>query len=266
MNEIDAKDLADIHNHLNPGVDDGAKSLSESLRYLRILRAEGVRRLATSSHLQGWLAYEPGGIADRLRRIEEAWRTLRLACEGSDDFPELRFNQEILVPTPEVARLVFETPEVGLRGTRYALCEFGFDPEGDLAEVVRVVLDAGRQPIVAHPERYRHEGGVMPIERIRAWKEAGALLQVNCGSLTGAYGSGIRELAWRLLGEGLADLLGTDHHADSRPVSPRETLRALAAEGATEQARLLFSENPNRILDDRDTVAVPPWRGKQAAA
>ncbi len=264
MTEAIPANLADIHNHLVPGVDDGSRTLDESLRYLRELRAEGVVELATSSHLSGWLVYEDR-FAQRLERLERAFEQLRQACAGREDVPTLRFNQEILVPTVEVAERAFATPGVGLRGTTYALCEFGFDPEGDPAEVVRAVAAAGKRVIVAHPERYRQNGLAWPVERVRALRDAGALLQVNCGSLLGHYGPGHEALGWQMIEEGLADLLGTDNHADQHPVSPRETARALLARGAAEQARLLLSENPMRVLADEETLPVPAL-GKEEAA
>ncbi len=257
--------LADIHNHLVPAVDDGAKSMSESLEHLRALRAEGVTELATSSHLSGWKVYEEDAFPRRLERLRRGFEVLQAECAGRDDVPTLRFSQEILTPTPDVARRVFAHADVGLAGTSYALCEFGFDPEDDLVKVVRTVLGFGKRIIVAHPERYRQTGQPMPIEAIRAWKAAGALLQLNCGSLLGEHGPGHQALAWRMIEEGLADLLGTDHHGDYRPVSPRETARLLLARGAAEQARLLLSENPRRILADQDTLAVPPLRAEAAA-
>ncbi len=257
--------LADIHNHLVPAVDDGSKSMSESLEHLRALRTEGVTQLATSSHLSGWLVYEEGAFGKRLERLERGFEVLEHECAGLQDVPALRFSQEILTPTPDVARQVFAHAGVGLRGTDYALCEFGFDPEGDLAKVVRTVLALGTRIIVAHPERYRQLGQPIPIEAIRSWKQAGALLQVNGGSLLGEYGAGHQALGWRLIEEGLADLVATDHHGDYRPVSPRAVAGLLLARDAAEQARLLFSENPRRILADQDTLAVPPLAAEAAA-
>ncbi len=257
--------LADIHNHLVPGVDDGSRSVSESLTYLTQLRAEGVVELATSSHLSGWLVYEEGALEARLHRLEQGFAQLERACAGREDVPRLFFSQEILTPTPDVAERVFARPGPGLRGTRYALCEFGFDPEGDTVAVVRTVLAAGKQVIIAHPERYRRRGQPVPIEQVRAWKDAGALLQVNCGSLLGEHGPGHEALAWQLVQEGLADLAGSDHHADNRPTSPRAAALLLLDRGASEQARLLFSENPRRILADRETLPVPPLSAEAAA-
>ncbi|HEX9105899.1 MAG TPA: CpsB/CapC family capsule biosynthesis tyrosine phosphatase [Longimicrobiales bacterium] len=266
MNDMIPEQLADIHNHLVPSVDDGCRSLDESLTHLRALRAEGVLELATSSHLNGWLVYEgEGALAERLERLRHGFELLSAACESREDVPRLRFSQEILTPTPDVARKVFATAGVGLNGTSYALCEFGFDPEGDTAEVVRAVGAAGKRIIIAHPERYRLQGQPIPIEQIRQWNAAGALLQVNGSSLLGEHGPGHEALGWRMVEEGLADLAGTDHHGDYRPVSPRDIARALLARGAAEQANLLLSENPRRILADQETVAVPPLRAEAAA-
>ncbi len=265
MHDFDADGLTDLHNHLIPGVDDGARDAEESLRWLRLMWADGVTRLATSPHLFGWLTQEESGTFERrLRDLEQAFAELQSAVAGRDDVPALHFSQEILVPTPEVAQAVFGHPDVGVRGTRYALCEFGFDPEGDPCDVVAAVRAQGRTPIIAHPERYRRDGGRIPIEEMRRWKEAGALLQVNGGSLLGDYTKSIEHTAWRLIEEGLADLVSSDHHADSRPVSPRAVGRALARRGAGEQARLLLAENTGRVLDDRDLLPVPGLTARAA--
>jgi tyrosine-protein phosphatase YwqE len=104
---------------------------------------------------------------------------------------------------------------------------------------------------VAHPERYRYLPGFDPVETATAWRAAGALLQINAGSLGGHYersNPGSRALAWRFIADGLADLIATDHHASNRPVSPREAWDALAAHCGAELARRLMSDTPGRIV------------------
>jgi len=264
MNAFDLTDLADIHNHLVPGVDDGARCPSESLRHLQALAAAGVTRLAVSPHLDARIVHEPGALDERLNRLETAFQELDRLCGERDDVPDLVFGQEILVPDPDTARKLFREPRVGYAGTRYALIEFGFDLGEDPLGVVRSTLESGRRAIIAHPERYRRNGGRVGLDEIRGWKEAGGLLQLNGGSVLGGYGDAIAELAWRLLDEGLIDLIGTDHHADARPVSPRDVGNALARRGLDRQARALLSENPRRVLEDRDTLpiaAAPPRPG-----
>jgi len=265
MLEFDASELADLHNHLVPAVDDGARSIQEAVHHLCALARDGVRRLAVSPHLDARLVHQPGALGERLERLEAGFHELVTACAGRTDVPRLQFGQEILAPDPSTAEAAFAVASLGIGGTRYALIEFGFDLGDDPPGVVRAVRAAGRHPIVAHPERYRRNGGPVDITEIRAWKEAGALLQLNGGSLLGGYGEAIEELAWGLLREGLIDLISTDHHADARPVSPAQVGRRLVARGAAEQARLLLSENPLRILNDQDTVPVPCWTVPVAA-
>lgn len=265
MNDLEPTNMVDLHNHLVPGVDDGARTMAESLRHLRALKADGVERLAVSPHLDARLVHDPGALQQRLHRLEVGFEELRTAASRERAVPALFFNQEILVPDPDTARKVFAEPRVGIRGTRYVLIEFGFDLGTDPVGVIHSTIAAGRRPVVAHPERYRRAGGQVGIEEIRSWKKAGARLQTNAGSLLEGYGPGIAEMAWRLIDEGLADLIGTDNHADARPVSPATVWRALAMRGAGDRARILLSENPSRILADRDTLPVEP-RGARPAA
>lgn len=252
-------DAVDLHNHLLPAVDDGSQSFDETLRHLRALRHEGVTRLAVSPHLFGWLTEEPHGLTARLDRLEEVFAQLQHTLSDRRDIPVLYFNQEILCQTPEMARAVFREPRAGLRNTNYALVEYGFDLTIDCTEIVHAVRASGRRMIVSHPERFRRDGQPVDFAEIVSWKEAGALLQVNGGSLLGDYGRAIAKSAWTLLHDGLADLVATDHHADQRQVFPAQVAARIVERGGGTQARLLMCENPGRILENRDTVAVPPW-------
>ena len=248
--------ITDIHNHLVPAVDDGAQSFHEALTHLQTLFAEGVTRLSVSPHLFGWLTDEPGALELRLNRLEEAFAELERGCAGRKDVPQLFFGQEILCPTADIAQRVFREPRAGYRGTSYALVEFGFELQGDPTEVVHAVLAARRRIIISHPERYRRSRINVSIDELRGWKQAGALLQVNAGSLVGDYGTAIEKLAWQALAEGLVDVVATDHHADSRVVSPRTAFERIAGQNA-EVARLLMSENTTRVLKDEDLLPVP---------
>ena len=267
MQESVLQNIVDVHNHLMPGVDDGAASFDESLLHLRSLFNDGVTRLAVSPHLFGWLCEEERGLELRLDRLEQVFAELEGLCAGRLDVPRLYFSQEILCPTADIARSVFREPRAGVRGTRYALVEFGFDIESDCAEIIRAVLACGQRIIISHPERFRRGGQPVSLAEIASWKQAGALLQVNGGSLLGDYGAAIAGNAWHLLYTGAADLVSTDHHANNRVVSPARVARAIGARGGHEQAHLLMCENTGRILDDAQLVSVPGWsRGARAPA
>jgi tyrosine-protein phosphatase YwqE len=87
---------------------------------------------------------------------------------------------------------------------------------------------------------------------MQQWRELGALLQVNVGSLTGHYrrsNPGSDELAWKMVELGLIDILATDHHGPRRAgVSPREALEALIARGERALADRAMVENPGAIV------------------
>lgn len=246
--------MVDIHNHLLPGVDDGAKSLDESMRHLKKLRNDGVVRLAVSPHLFGWLIREERGLESRLDRLEEVFADLQHAATLHDDLPRLYFNQEILCPTPEIATAVFREKRAGVRNSRYALVEFGFDLPDECIAIIEATLAGGRRMIISHPERYRRDGKPVTVREILTWKDAGAFLQVNGGSVLGDYGPDIMETAWQLVLNDHADLIATDHHADHREVSPARVAEALETRGV--DARRLMSENPGRVLDDVDLISA----------
>lgn len=254
--------IVDIHNHLLPSVDDGSQSFDETLRYLRAFHADGVSRLAFSPHLFGWLAEEPEGIAKRLDALDAVFEEARTRFGHRTDVPKLHFSQEILCSTPESARAVFETPRPGVRGTRYALVEFGFEIEIDCTSVVTAVIECGKRMIVSHPERYRRRRTPLSIEEILTWRDAGALLQVNGGSVLGDYGPAVEKTAWQLIEGGHAHIVSTDHHADQRVVSPAEAARVIAARCGEAAARVLLSENTGRILDDEELLPLSSALGR----
>jgi tyrosine-protein phosphatase YwqE len=162
-------------------------------------------------------------------------------------------GQEIWAPDAAAIRRVVHRTDVGLPG-RFLLVEFGFDLQGNHSDVIRETLDSGRQIVIAHPERYRYLPGHEPLDLMRTWREMGALLQVNVGSLSGYYegsspGSG--RLVWRMAEAGLIDVLATDHHGSRRHgVSPAEAADTLIARGQRALAERAMSEIPGRILRD----------------
>lgn len=260
MREKVIQNIVDIHNHLLPGVDDGAQSFEESLRHLKLMHDDGVHRLAVSPHL-----FERHGVSGRLDELQRVFDELQHQLAARTDVPQLHFSQEILCPAPETARGLFADARTGVANSRYALVEFGFDLRTDCRPIVTAVLACGKRVIISHPERFRRDGQPVSLEEIVSWQEAGALLQVNGGSLLGQYGQRVTARAWQLLHGGLAHLISSDSHADYRPVSPAAVARAIVARGGAEQARLLMSENPRRVLDDEDLLFVPGWADRSAA-
>jgi protein-tyrosine phosphatase len=259
--EARALAIVDLHSHLVPGVDDGTATIGESLAALEDLYRQGVRALVTTPHLLMPRLVNAAEIDRELERQRRSFDQLAAACAGQTDLPSIALGQEIWAPDAAAIRRLLGGHEVGLAG-KTLLVEFGFELEGSHNDVVQAVVDAGRQILIAHPERYTFLPGHDPIEVMRGWQELGALLQVNVGSLTGHYARsspGSEQLAWEMVSQGLIDVLATDHHGPRRiGVSPREALDVLIARGELALAERAMVEVPGQILRDEPVVSRLP--------
>jgi protein-tyrosine phosphatase len=246
--------LTDLHSHLVPGVDDGSRTLEESLEAVGRFRDEGVGRIVTTPHLDGSLTHDPEGFEATMDTMDRSWASL---LEGAgEEFPgmELRRGFEIMLDIPD-PDLTDERLRLG--GTRFVLVEWAWSgvPPGTLRVLARLT-EGGLTPVLAHPERYR---GLEDLGLAGAWRRAGALLQVNTGSLVGRYGDHPRNRALKLLERGWVDLLSSDFHG--RPgLSPdlEEARQVLAELGGEEQFEILAGVNTLRVLRDQDPDPVPP--------
>ncbi|MHB8416576.1 MAG: tyrosine-protein phosphatase [Myxococcales bacterium] len=229
----------DLHCHLLPAIDDGAKTLEESVAMARALAAAGFSDVAPSPH--AWPEHADAAVAAE-RRAEVAGR---LAEEGIE--LSLHPNAENRLD-PELFERIERGDARALGAGRYLLVEAPFEaPLPKLLDLIFRLKVAGFTPIVAHPERC-FEFRERP-DRGRQAVEGGALLQMELGALTNRYGPQARRLAQRLLDDGLYAIAATDLHG---PVGAErwipdaiDELRRRAGEPA---ARRLLRENPASVL------------------
>jgi protein-tyrosine phosphatase len=246
--------IIDFHNHLIPRVDDGAQSIGDARDGVAAFVADGVTAFVATPHFDGGLTLQPEHMQERLAEIDEGWDVLRQLCQ--QEFPQVRVLRgvELLLDVPEPD---LSDPRVRIDGGRFFLMEFPFmmiPPQS--ARVVGGLSGRGYTPIIAHPERYQ---GITSIDIAGTWREAGALLQVNAGSLLGRYGSQARKFAFDLLQRGWVDFISSDYHARGGPMLAR-CYELLVEEGAEEQARTLMSTNPARMLAGELPLPSAPLR------
>ena len=245
--------IVDFHNHVLAAVDDGANSDEESHAALQAFADAGVIALVATPHVDASLADRAQRLDARLRSIHAAYGHLLEWVVRA--LPDVRFElgAEIRLDTPFPD---LHDGRLRLAGGRFALVEFpfmGLPPNSTRA--LEHVVQSGYCPIVAHPERYNG----FSLADARRWKDAGALLQVNGGSIIGRYGEQSQSAARALLEAGLVDYLCSDYHArGSLPIGAYvEWLRA--SDGA-KQAQLLTEINPARLLEGADPLPVPPMQ------
>lgn len=244
----------DLHTHLMPGVDDGARTDGQAREALEALASAGVSAAVATPHVDASHAeVDPDDWERRLQELDAAWDRLR-ACVRSAA-PELRIERAVEMRL-DARDPALSDPRVRLGGTGFVLVEFDtlrLPPFG--ADQIAEVERAGWRPVLAHPERYR--GLERRIDEAAAWREAGAVLQVNAGSLVGQYGPDVRRTAWRLLERGWVELVASDYHARGEP-QLGTAWSALERAGGASQAELLMGTNPRRVLEDRSPRTVPP--------
>jgi len=253
--------LGDLHSHLIPGVDDGARTLEEALRAVEAMVKVGIGTIVTTPHVRASVFHDPERGERRISEVESAYRGLAVAV--AERFPDVRLGRgfEVMldVPDPDL-----RDPRVRLASTDFVLVEWPRlrIPRGTNAVLARIRAD-GFTPIVAHPERYHGLDAELRIAQ--SWRQTGALLQVNHGSLVGRYGTEARVRALRLLQMGVIHYLSSDHHPRPDHGLDIEAVRTLFQEaGAEESFQCLTEVNPSRLVQGEDPLPVPvftPRRG-----
>ena len=234
--------MIDLHSHLLPGVDDGSRSVEQSVEVLTRMGAAGVTAVCLTPHLEASRA-ERGVPA----AYDAAFEALKAAAPST---VTLHRGVELMLDRPFPSGAA-SNRALTLGGTRYILVEFTrMAADNAVYNALSNIIGLGLIPVLAHPERY---SSCTP-QAAAAWKSTGALLQVDANTLFMPRTRGERARA--LLAAGFADILAADNHGDARTISL--PYASLAEAGGAEQADLLLVKNPEAILEDRGTEMVPP--------
>ena len=234
--------LIDIHCHIIPGVDDGAESLEDAVRMLRMEYAQGVRKIIATPHYRKQYFETPAEI------LKRQFGPLKRAAAAAEIDIELYLGCEFHV-NMDMVEILKERETSTLAGSRYVLSEFSGNSEPSfIRERIYSLLSGGYRPVVAHVERYRAaRDDISLIEEI---KEMGALIQVNADNILGKEGFGTGRFCRKLLKEGLADFVASDCHGSERRITRLgEAFDYVRRKYGSSCAGRLFIENPQRIIN-----------------
>lgn len=194
----------DIHCHLLPGIDDGSPDVETSIELIRHLSDAGIKEFVCTPHVLGDM------FRNTPETIHGALKKLKSAADQSCPEVKLSAAAEYMLDDYFMMLLRSGEPLLTIRGN-YLLTELPFAVSpGNVPEMTFEIINAGYQPILAHPERYGYyHKNKKAYHRL---KELGFLFQLNLLSLPGYYGGNIRSAAKMLLKENLIDYVGSDLH------------------------------------------------------
>jgi len=195
--------INDVHSHFIPGIDDGAQTLEDSLDMLEAFQEMGYKKVITTPHVMSdHYRNTPEIILGGLETVKQAAQEkgLTIEVQAAAEY-YLDHDLESLVEEKKV--LTF--------GDNYILFELPFISEPAILDPIIFVMQTnGYRPVLAHPARYSfwHDN----YERYKQLYEKGVILQINIGSIIGAYGPSVKRTAEKLIDDGMVRLVGSDCH------------------------------------------------------
>lgn len=205
LNEFFPEGFVDIHSHLLPGIDDGAKNLDDSISLIKKMSAYGIKNFITTPHILGDVyPNTPEIIKEKLKVVQEELVKQKLTDINIKAAAEYMMDEKFLT-------LLENDEEILTLKDNLVLVEMSyFSPPINLYDILFQLQLKGYKPVLAHPERYvAYHKKTTEYYKL---KKAGCLFQLNLLSLTPNYGNGVLKTAEVLLKKGLYDFVGTDTH------------------------------------------------------
>lgn len=247
--------MIDIHSHILPGVDDGAKTEEESIAMAEAALNEGIRTIIATPHHRN-RAYDnyKQEIVTNVTILNELFASKNIPLNVLAG-QEVRIYGELL---EDYAQGDIQT----LADTKYVLVEFPFGEVPQYTE--RLLYDmqvAGLRPIIAHPERNREL--IQNHDRMYELIRNGALSQVTAASLLGKFGKEIAEFSEQLIGANLVHFIASDaHNTDSRGFGLQDAYELIKEKYGLEIYYMLL-ENSELLVDDMNINRFEPSRIQQ---
>ena len=233
--------MIDFHSHILPGIDDGSRSIEQTIRMLKEAKEAGFTKIISTSHyMEGY--YE----SDETERIE-----LLNEVQKNISGIELYLGNEIYI-TNNMIDLIQNKQASTINNSKYVLFEFPLSAKSmNDKEVVYRLIENGFVPVIAHPERYSYVQD--NPEYIEELAEMGALFQANYGSVIGMYGKKAEKTLKKLLKNDLIRFFGTDsHRIDQVYTKMPKILKKLHKVLSDEEIEEFTVINPQKVLNNEE--------------
>jgi protein-tyrosine phosphatase len=247
--------MIDIHSHILPGLDDGSKSLDESVAMLRQAAAAGTTDIVASPHANQEYAFDPMVVEQKIGELQAA----------VGDVPQIHYGCDFHLTLENIDDALRSPGKYSIDHRGYLLVEFSdFLIPKTTDQLFARMMKAGLRPIVTHPERNQLLQRRLP--ELEEWVAQGIYLQVTAQSLLGRFGRTAREFAHDLMGRGLVQFLASDAHDTKWRTTALDDVRQYVDRRFGPEAALrLLEENPRSALAGVPLSPVPlpirrkPW-------
>jgi len=195
----------DLHSHLIPGIDDGAKDMERTIALILELQAMGYKKLITTPHVSDMFPNTTKTILKGYQELKEELKKQKIDIEievaaeyyADETFELLLQEKDILIFGKEKKYLLFELSY--------------FTRPQELESLIFEIKLAGYTPVLAHPERYTYfHHDIEEYKELKA--TTGVLFQINLNSIVEYYSKEVAEVSKSLINQGLVDFIGSDVH------------------------------------------------------
>lgn len=233
--------MIDMHSHIIYEVDDGAKSIEQSLQILKEAHKVGFEKIVVTPHyMEGYYEKEKQEIKEKIEILKEELKKIECPIE-------ILQGNEIYI-TDEINELLEQDKVSTLNNKQYVLFELPLNAEPmNLTEVIYQILEKGKTPILAHPERYPFVQ--RDPNQLLSLIEEGVLLQANYGSILGQYGKESKKTIKTMLEHNMVHLLGSDVHRPNT-IYPEieEAMQEIVKLAGKRKAKELTTDYPEQII------------------
>jgi len=196
--------FVDIHNHILPGIDDGAKTVEESIELINGFSQFGVKDFIATPHIMhNYYPNNPETINNSLVLLKNELL--------KNDMKDISIQAAAEHMIDDNFESILENGDIMRLGNNHILIEMSYlQPSMNFDDAILKISLKNYYTLLAHPERYIYLHN--NFKAYRKYKDHGILFQLNLLSLSGYYGKDVQQMALKLLEMGLIDYIGSDVH------------------------------------------------------
>ena len=246
--------MVDIHSHLIYEVDDGSKSIEDTIYMLKEAEDAGFTDIILTPHyMENYFTVSCNEISEKIKLIKEKMGNINVNLYQGNE----------IYSTTNIINLINNKQATTLNNSRYVLIELQMQEKPiELDEVIYLLLKNNKIPIIAHPERYKYVQDDPNI--LLDYINEGVLFQANYGSISGMYGKTVKQTVKKLITHNMIHFLGSDNHRTNSIYSNMEqTLKTLNKWVNKKNVKELTEINPKNILNNEEFDINEPQKIKK---